>query len=45
MVFEFGLNNLLPLFEGREIPAVIRRKYLEMHRQSPDPGISEFVDV
>lgn len=40
-----GLNNLPPLFEGRNIPSFLRAGYLEHHRESLDPDISAFVDI
>ncbi|KAH7304927.1 hypothetical protein B0I35DRAFT_444459 [Stachybotrys elegans] len=40
-----GLNTLPPLFNGPDIPAIMRASYLEHHRGSPDPDISVFVDI
>ncbi len=42
---DVSLNNLLPLFQGRTVPATVCAKYLEYHRASPDPDTSAFVDI
>jgi len=40
-----GLNNLPPLFEGRDIPAFIRSKYSEYHRDYADLDNRDFVAI
>ncbi|KAJ3542080.1 hypothetical protein NM208_g4290 [Fusarium decemcellulare] len=40
-----GLNTMSPLLQGIDLPAVIRAKYSEYHRTSPDPDISTYVEI
>ncbi|KAJ3525525.1 hypothetical protein NM208_g11603 [Fusarium decemcellulare] len=40
-----GLNVMSPLVQGKNVPAIWRAKFLEYHLCSPDPDISEFVDI
>lgn len=40
-----GLSNLPPLFQGVNIPAYIRARYLEFHQESPDADIAAFTGV
>lgn len=40
-----GLNNMLPLVQGGRIAQSLRAKYLEYHKQSPDPDVIEFTKV
>lgn len=40
-----GLSNLPPLFQGANVPAYVRAKYLEFHQESPDADIAAFTGV
>lgn len=40
-----GLSNLPPLFQGVNVPAHIRARYLEFHQESPDADIAAFTGV
>ncbi|KAF4467838.1 hypothetical protein FALBO_5284 [Fusarium albosuccineum] len=40
-----GLNVMSPLVQGKNVPAIWRAKFLEYHLCSPDPDVSEFVDI